>query len=160
MNCYSECLSTFFCCWATRSCRQTRGKFFGLIQLKRFWRMRIVDKRALSSAAQNSLFFIFKGVTYAHDISLNYNYLDPATEWYHVLRMRNWTEANVTVNYVKYRYFHVLDKMLSLWLHVCRIKSKIKFQPTTHTEMTNSNLENYLFKECSGIKADFKGGKV
>lgn len=44
-----------------------------------------------------------QGKTYSHDISLNYNYLDPATEWYHVLRTRNWTDANVTVNYVKYR---------------------------------------------------------
>lgn len=41
---------------------------------------------------------------FAHDISLNYNYLSNATEWYHTLRFKNWTSAKVTTNQVTYRY--------------------------------------------------------
>ncbi|CAD5123183.1 DgyrCDS11550 [Dimorphilus gyrociliatus] len=44
-----------------------------------------------------------KGV-FAHDISLNYNYLSNATEWYHTLRFKNWTSARVSVNEVTYRH--------------------------------------------------------
>ena len=42
-------------------------------------------------------------VAYAHDLAVNYDYLDPTSEWYHVLSMRNWTGAYVTNNIVKYR---------------------------------------------------------
>ena len=44
-----------------------------------------------------------KDTVYAHDISLQYNYLLNTTEWYHVLRMRNWTTAHVSSNLVIYR---------------------------------------------------------
>lgn len=44
-----------------------------------------------------------KDRVFAHDISLNYNYLDNSTEWYHVLRVQNWTRASVSENWVTYR---------------------------------------------------------
>ena len=44
-----------------------------------------------------------KDTVYAHDISLNYNYLDPSTEWYAVLREQNWTRAHISSNLVTYR---------------------------------------------------------
>ena len=44
-----------------------------------------------------------KDRVYAHDISLNYNYLDPSTEWYHVLRQKNWTSARILTDSVTYR---------------------------------------------------------
>ena len=39
----------------------------------------------------------------AHDLSLNYNYLSPSTEWYNTLRKKEWTNATVTSNAVIYR---------------------------------------------------------
>ena len=44
-----------------------------------------------------------KGAVFAHDISLNYNYLDPTTEWYNVLRVKDWDDAHVSENWVTYR---------------------------------------------------------
>ncbi len=44
-----------------------------------------------------------RDTVYAHDISLNYNYLDPSTEWYAVLRQKDWSHAYVSSNLVTYR---------------------------------------------------------
>ncbi|KAK2181707.1 hypothetical protein NP493_385g01038 [Ridgeia piscesae] len=43
-----------------------------------------------------------EGVVVAHDLSLNYDYLSNTTEWYHELRVRNWTQAHVSKNHVVY----------------------------------------------------------
>ena len=45
-----------------------------------------------------------KDKVYAHDISLNYNYTDPSTEWYHTLRIKDWSNQSVSSNEVTYRY--------------------------------------------------------
>ena len=45
-----------------------------------------------------------KDKVYAHDLSLNYNYLAPETEWYSVLRHTNWSDVYITENDVMYRY--------------------------------------------------------
>jgi hypothetical protein len=44
-----------------------------------------------------------KDTVYAHDISINYNYLDPNTEWYNVLRQEDWSTAYISENRVAYR---------------------------------------------------------
>ena len=44
-----------------------------------------------------------KDRVYAKDLSLSYNYLETATEWYTVLRETNWTQAKVSENQVEYR---------------------------------------------------------
>ena len=44
-----------------------------------------------------------KDKVYAHDISLNYDYLDPSTEWYNVLRQKDWTNVTMTTNMITYR---------------------------------------------------------
>ena len=40
---------------------------------------------------------------YAHDISLNYDYLDPSTEWYNELKIANWSSVVIIDNHVTYR---------------------------------------------------------
>ena len=44
-----------------------------------------------------------KDRVYAHDISLNYDYLNNSTEWYHKLRMKSWATTHVSENFVTYR---------------------------------------------------------
>ena len=44
-----------------------------------------------------------KDTVYSKDLSINYNYLENTTEWYHVLRVYNWTQAIVSENLVQYR---------------------------------------------------------
>ena len=48
-----------------------------------------------------------KDKVYSHDISLNYNYQDPSTEWYATLKNRNWNKAPnavpITEHEVTYR---------------------------------------------------------
>ena len=44
-----------------------------------------------------------KDRVYSHDLSINYNYQDPNTEWYYVLKHKPWEQAFVSENMVKYR---------------------------------------------------------
>lgn len=41
---------------------------------------------------------------FAHDIAINYNYLDVSTEWYQAVKIRNWDNITIKVDQVKYRY--------------------------------------------------------
>lgn len=43
------------------------------------------------------------GTVRAHDIAINYDYLDPSTEWYDVLRSRNWDNVTIYTDIVSYR---------------------------------------------------------
>ena len=42
-------------------------------------------------------------LVYVKDLSLGYNYLANGTEWYHTLRIKDWSNATVTVNMIEYR---------------------------------------------------------
>ena len=42
-------------------------------------------------------------LVYVKDLSLGYNYLANDTEWYHTLRIKDWSNATVTVNMIEYR---------------------------------------------------------
>jgi len=44
-----------------------------------------------------------KDKVYAHDISLNYDYFTNSTEWFHVLRYKDWNEAGFSLTEIKYR---------------------------------------------------------
>ena len=45
-----------------------------------------------------------KGNIHGHDIAVNYDYFNPATEWFWALKLQNWTtRVPVTENYITYR---------------------------------------------------------
>ncbi|XP_060062660.1 probable G-protein coupled receptor CG31760 [Ylistrum balloti] len=43
------------------------------------------------------------GTVYAHDIAINYNYKSVSTEWYQILKVRNWDNITRTIDKVRYR---------------------------------------------------------
>ena len=44
------------------------------------------------------------GTVRSHDISINYDYLDPATEWYSVLKERTWNNVSRATDSIMYRW--------------------------------------------------------
>lgn len=40
----------------------------------------------------------------SHDLSINYNYLDPSTEWYNSVKVKTWQNVTVVRDGVMYRY--------------------------------------------------------
>ncbi|XP_053376623.1 probable G-protein coupled receptor 158 [Mercenaria mercenaria] len=43
------------------------------------------------------------GTVRSHDLSLNYKYLDPDTEWYNSLKIKEWYHVNVVTDRITYR---------------------------------------------------------
>lgn len=52
------------------------------------------------------------GTVFAHDISLSYNYLDNNTEWYYVLKTKNWENTTETISKIKYRYINLKKRKM------------------------------------------------